>query len=86
MLLVHDAGDLDAPALEVDHEQHEVAHEPAQREHFDPEEIGGSDSVPMRAQEGAPAGVLATFGRGLDPVVSEAALNRAAPDDDPEPA
>jgi hypothetical protein len=79
--LVKDTRDLDAPTLEVDHEQHEVAHEPAQREDFDAEEIGGSDSAPMRTQERAPARVFATFGRGLDAVISEDALDRAAPDE-----
>jgi hypothetical protein len=60
----------DASTLEIDHEQHEVAHEPAQREHFDAEEVCGGDGAPMRAQERAPAGVLVTFGCGLDAVVS----------------
>jgi hypothetical protein len=37
--LVNDACDLDTSALEVEHEQHEMANKPAHREHFDAEEV-----------------------------------------------
>src|SRR5262249_46770896 len=50
-----DSGDLDPTRLQVDHEEHEVPHEPAPREPFDREEVCRGNRSPMRLQERLPA-------------------------------
>jgi hypothetical protein len=52
--LAHDAGDVNASGLEIDDEQHKVAHEAPASEHLDAEEVGGRDSAPMGLEEGLP--------------------------------
>ena len=47
----HHTADLDAPGLEVDHEQHEIANDSRQREHLDREEVHRGDRTQVRAEE-----------------------------------
>ncbi|HEU4734680.1 MAG TPA: hypothetical protein VFT22_42610 [Kofleriaceae bacterium] len=74
------AADLHPPGLEVDHEQHEVANEPRQREHLDREEVRGGDRAQVRADERLPRHPLAPRGCGLKAMSLQDPLDRVATD------
>ena len=78
--LARDAGDRDGAGLQVDHEEDRVADETSQRQHFDGEEVGCGDHAPVRLQERLPRRPLPSFRRGLDAVLLQDSLDRAALD------
>jgi hypothetical protein len=49
-----DAGNVNASRLEVDDEQHQVAHQASAREHLHAEKVRGRDGAPVRLEEGLP--------------------------------
>jgi len=77
--LPHHPADLHAPGLEVDHEQHQVANEPGQREHLDREEVRGGDRAQVRAEKGLPH-PLAARGCWLEAVPKQDPLDGVAAD------
>src|ERR1700674_4588696 len=52
--LADDACDLDAPRLDVDDEENEIADQATEREHLDGEEVRRRDRAQMGLQEGGP--------------------------------
>jgi hypothetical protein len=71
---------MDAWRLEIDHEQHQVAHETAEGENLDAEKVCRRDGAPVRLQERLPRHGLPPYGRGLDAVFLQDPLNRRAPE------
>src|SRR5580700_7900556 len=63
------AGDVNAPGLEVDDEQHEVAYEAPAREHLRAEEVRRGDGAPMRLEKGLPGHRPSSARSGLDAVL-----------------
>ena len=63
-----DAGDMNAPALEVDDEEHEVAHEASARENLHAEEVRGGDARTVGHRDDFPGPLsalsLSTFASG----------------------
>jgi hypothetical protein len=76
--LVRDSGDMDASRFEVDHEQHHVAHQTADRKHFDGEEVRRGDGAPVRFQKRVPRHAFPAHRRGLDAMFFEDPLNGRA--------
>ena len=58
-----DAGDIDLSRPQLDHEEHQIAFQPREREDLDREQIGRGQTVPMRLEERVPRGVLASLWR-----------------------
>ncbi len=75
-----DPGDVHAAGLQLDHKEDEVTPKTGQREHFDREQIGCRQTVPVRLQERLPWRVPGSLGRRVDPVVLQDPLHRV-PDD-----
>ncbi len=70
-----DAGDVNTSGLEVDDEQHEVAHEPSACEHLHAEEVRRGDGTPVRLEKGLPRHRPSPERSGLDAVLGEDALD-----------
>src|SRR6266568_1876740 len=79
--LADDACDLDAPRLDVDDEENEVADQATEREHLDGEEVRRRDRAQMGLQEGGPWHPTAAQGRGFETVLAEDALDRVVGED-----
>jgi hypothetical protein len=77
--LVDDTGDMNAPGLQIDDEQHRVPHEATNRQRLDGEEVGRSDGSPMGSEKARPRIPLAALRRRLDALVVENALDGASP-------
>ena len=75
---------MNAPRLEVEHEQHEVAHQAADGEHFNGEEVSRGDGAPVCFQEGLPRHGLSPHGRRLDAVLREYSLDGRASEVQPQ--
>ncbi len=63
-----DAGNVNASGLEVDDEQHEIAHQAAAREHLHAEEVRGRDGPPVRLEERLPRHRAPSKGSRFDAV------------------
>ncbi len=75
-----DSGYANAPTLEVNHEQDEIAHHSSCGQCLDCEEVDGSDGPPMSLQESLPARSFASLGSRLQSRVNQDALDRVSPD------
>jgi hypothetical protein len=60
--VVRDAGQLNAPGLQIDDEEDRVAKQPVHRQDLHAEEVGGGDGSPVRLQERSPGRPLAALG------------------------
>ncbi len=78
--LAGDACDVHAASPDVDDEENEVANQSTRLEHLDREEVGSSDGAEMGLEERAPGSASAAFGRRLEPVIEEHALDRVSRD------
>ena len=78
--LVVDSCDLHAARLQLDYEEHEVAPEPSQAQHFHGKEVGGREPFPVGLQERFPRETLAPLGSRFDSVVLQDSLHRIACD------
>lgn len=62
-----DAGNLDPARAQLDDEQHLVADETKEGEHFDGEEVGGGKGLPVGLEEGLPRRLPSRSGAGTIP-------------------
>src|SRR6266542_2200355 len=79
--LADDARDLDAPRLDVDDEEDEVAGQASERQRLDGEEVRRRDRAEMGLQEGSPGYPTAARGRGFETVIEEDAFDRVSGED-----
>src|SRR6516164_11453203 len=78
--LRRDPGDLHGAVLQSHDEEDHVAHEAAQGQDLDGEEIGRGEALPMRREEGLPGRLRAPLRCLLDAMVLEDRLNHVAGD------
>ena len=76
--VTRDPRDFHSAGLEPHDEEDGVADQPRQGEHFDGEEVGSREAVPVRGQKRLPGRLRAALRCGLDAVIPEDRFDRVA--------